>query len=88
MIASAIDIIVHTARLSDGTRKVTQITEITGMLDEVHIGLKDIFVFRQVSTDEQGKIQGNFQPTGTTPTFFEDFRKHGIPLSEDIFKVK
>jgi len=88
MIASAIDIIVHTARLSDGSRKITQITEITGMLDEVHIGLKDIFAFRQVSTDEQGKIQGNFQPTGTTPTFFEDFRKHGIPLSEDIFKVK
>lgn len=88
MIASAIDIIVHTARLSDGSRKITQITEITGMLDEVHIGLKDIFAFRQVSTDEQGKIQGNFHPTGTVPTFFEDFRKHGIPLSEDIFKVK
>jgi septum site-determining protein MinD len=88
MIASAIDIIVHTARLSDGSRKVMQITEITGMLDEVHIGLKDIFVFRQVGTDEQGKIQGNFHPTGTVPAFFEDFRKHGIPLSEDIFKVK
>jgi pilus assembly protein CpaF len=88
MIASAIDVIVHTARLSDGSRKVTQITEITGMLDEVHVGLKDIFAFRQVSTDEQGKIQGSFQPTGTVPTFFEDFRKRGIPLSEDIFKVK
>lgn len=86
MIASAIDIIVHTARLSDGSRKVTQITEITDMLDELHIGLKDIFFFRQVSTDEQGKIQGSFQSTGTVPTFFEDFRKHGIPLSEDIFK--
>ncbi len=88
MIASAVDIIVHTARLADGTRKVTQITEITGMLDEVHIGLKDIFAFRQVSTDEQGKIQGSFQPTGTIPTFFEEFRKRGIPLPEDIFKTK
>ncbi len=88
MIASAIDVIVHTARLSDGTRKVTQITEITGMLDEVHIGLKDIFAFRQISTDEQGKIQGSFHPTGEVPTFFEDFRKRGIPLSEDIFKTK
>ena len=86
MIASAIDIIVHTARLPDGSRKVMQITEITGMLDELHIGLKDIFVFRQVSTDEQGKIQGNFQPTGTIPTFFEDFARRGIPLSKDIFK--
>ncbi|MFA5356902.1 MAG: ATPase, T2SS/T4P/T4SS family [Candidatus Omnitrophota bacterium] len=88
MIASAIDIIVHTARLSDGSRKVTQITEITGMLDEVHIGLKDIFSFRQTATDEQGKVQGTFQPSGHIPTFFEDFRKRGIPLSEDIFKAK
>jgi len=86
MIASAIDVIVHTARLSDGTRKVTQITEITGMLDEVHIGLKDIFIFRQVSVDEQGKIQGSFQPAGNLPTFFEDFKRRGIQLSEDIFK--
>ncbi len=88
MIASAIDIIVHTARLSDGTRKVTQITEITGMLDEVHVGLKDIFGFRQVSTDEQGKTIGDFHPTGTLPTFFEEFKRRGIPLSEDIFKAK
>jgi len=88
MIASAIDIIVHTARLSDGSRKITQITEITGMLDEVHIGLKDIFAFHHVSIDEQGKIIGNYQPTGALPTFFEDFRKRGIPLSEDIFKLR
>ena len=86
MIASAIDVIVHTSRLSDGSRKVMQITEITGMLDEVHVGLKDIFVFHQVGTDDQGKIQGSFQPTGNIPTFFDDFRKRGIPLSEDIFK--
>jgi Flp pilus assembly CpaF family ATPase len=88
MISSAIDMIVHTARLADGTRKVIQITEITGMLDDVHIGLKDIFAFRQVSTDEHGKIQGSFQPTGNLPTFIEEFHKRGIPLSEEIFKVK
>lgn len=88
MIASAIDIIVHTARLSDGSRKILQITEITGMLDELHIGLNDIFVFRQVGVDEQGKIKGEFVPTGTLPTFFGDFQKRGIPLSQDIFKAK
>ncbi|MFH1269550.1 MAG: ATPase, T2SS/T4P/T4SS family [Candidatus Omnitrophota bacterium] len=88
MIASAIDIIVHTARLSDGSRKVMQITEITGMLDEVHIDLKDIFAFRQTATDEQGKVQGSFQPTGTIPTFFEDFQKRGIELSQEIFKAQ
>jgi len=47
MIASAVDVIVHTARLSDGTRKITQVTEIGGMKDELHINLCDIFVFKQ-----------------------------------------
>jgi len=88
MIASAINIIVHTARLSDGSRKIMQITEVAGMLDELHIGLKDIFVFSQTGVDKQGKIQGAFHPTGTLPTFIEDIRKRGIPLSEDIFKTK
>jgi septum site-determining protein MinD len=87
MIASAIDMIVHTARLSDGSRKVMQITEITGMIDELHIGLKDIFVFSQVSVNEKGKIQGEFRPTGIIPTFLEDIKKRGIPLSEEVFST-
>jgi septum site-determining protein MinD len=88
MIASAIDLIVHTARLSDGSRKIIQITEITGMLDELHLGLKDIFIFRQMGIDEQGKIKGDFVPTGNLPTFFEEFQKRGIPMSEDTFKAR
>ena len=88
MIASAINIIIHTARLSDGSRKVMQVTEVTGMLDELHIGLKDIFVFSQTAIDRQGKIQGKFHPTGILPTFFEDFQSRGISLSQDIFKAK
>jgi septum site-determining protein MinD len=86
MIASAIDMIVHTARLSDGSRKIMQITEITGMIDEMHIGLKDIFIFHQIGVDEQGKIQGEFRPTGVLPTFFDDILKRGISLSKEIFK--
>jgi pilus assembly protein CpaF len=88
MIAAAIDVVVHTARLSDGSRKILQITEVTGMLDEVHIGLKDIFVFRQAGVDEEGKIKGEFTPTGIVPTFFEDIQKRGIPLSKEIFKAR
>jgi len=88
MIASAIDIIVHTARLSDGSRKIMQITEISGMLDELHVGLQDIFVFSQTGLGEQGKILGEFRPTGVIPTFFEDFQKRGISLSRDIFKTR
>jgi septum site-determining protein MinD len=87
MIASAIDVIVHTARLSDGTRKVMQVTEVAGMLDEVHIGLKDIFAFQQSGVDEHGKILGDFHPTGTLPTFYEDILKRGIELPQEIFKA-
>ncbi len=86
MIASAVDIIVHTARLSDGSRKVTQITQITGMKDEMHIGLRDIFSFRQTGIDSEGKALGDFEPSGFIPTFIEDIRVRGIKLSDDIFK--
>jgi len=88
MIASAIDVIVHTARLSDGTRKIIQVSEIMGMLDELHIGLSDLFIFKEISVDQQGKIHGKFQPTGNIPSFLDEIRIRKIPLSEDIFKVK
>ena len=86
MIASAINIIVQTARLSDGSRKIIQISQITGMLDELHIELKDIFIFKQSGINSQGKALGNFESTGFIPTFIEDIRMRGIELSDDIFK--
>jgi len=88
MIASTINLIVHTSRLSDGTRRIMQITEVIGMIDELHIGLKDIFIFQQAGIGEEGKINGFFTPTGVLPTFLEEFRKHGIDFSEEIFKKK
>jgi septum site-determining protein MinD len=88
MIASAIDVIVHTARLSDGSRKVTQISELTGMIDEMHIGLQDIFMFHQTAVNAQGKVEGYFAPTGKVPLFFNDIKTRGISISEDIFKIK
>jgi len=86
MIASAINVIVHTTRLSDGSRKVVQISEVAGMLDESHINLKDIFVFRQKGLDKDGKVLGEFQPTGYIPSFFEEMKTRGIVLPEGIFK--
>jgi pilus assembly protein CpaF len=86
MIASAINIIIHTARLSDGSRKIIQITEITGMIDEMHIGLKDIFIFKQAGVGPEGKVLGSFQSTGYLPSFLEDLKVRGIPITEDIFK--
>jgi len=88
MIASSIDMIVHTARFSDGSRKITQITEITGMADEMHIGLNDLFVFEQSGIDSQGKVQGEFKATGILPTFLDDLRKSGSIFSEEVFKKK
>ncbi|MBM3248823.1 MAG: pilus assembly protein TadA [Candidatus Omnitrophica bacterium] len=86
MIASAVDVIVHTARLSDGSRKILQVTEIAGMQDEMHIGLKDIFSFVQKGIDKDGKVIGEFKPTGYIPSFYDDIRVRGIDLPESIFK--
>jgi len=88
MISSAVDLIVHTARLSDGTRKIMQITELAGMSDETHINLKDVFMFKQTSIDNHGNILGEFQPTGYIPTFLDEIQMRGIPVSANIFRVE
>jgi len=86
MIASAVDMIVQTARLSDGSRKVMAIAEVAGMEDELHINLNDIFIFKQTGVDTQGKVQGYFTATGYKPTFLDDLRVRGVSISDDIFK--
>ncbi len=85
MIASAVNIIVHTARLSDGSRKILQVAEITGFTDDMHIGLKDIFVFQQTDIDEHGKVIGEFMPTGVIPSFYNELKAKGIILPETMF---
>jgi septum site-determining protein MinD len=85
MIASAVDVIVHTARLSDGSRKILQITELAGMKDELHIDLRDIFVFKQVGIDSQGRVLGDFQANGYIPSFIEDIKRKGILLPDKLF---
>jgi len=86
IVASAINLIIHTARLSDGSRKIIQITEVTGMKDEVHVNLKDIFYFNQTGTGNDGEVLGDFRATGYIPSFIEDMKVKGIGLSETIFK--
>ncbi|MFH0876828.1 MAG: ATPase, T2SS/T4P/T4SS family [Candidatus Omnitrophota bacterium] len=89
MTASAIDIIVQTARLSDGTRKITQVTEVVGMDDELHIKFADIFRFKQVSIDkEQGnKVIGEFSATGHVPSFYDELITRGINLPKEVFRA-
>jgi pilus assembly protein CpaF len=82
-IASAVDLIVHQARLKDGTRKVVNITEVQGMEGDV-IVMQDVFVFDQTGVID-GKIQGKLKPTGIRPKFVEKFEVMGISLPPTIF---
>ncbi len=83
-IASAIHVFVQQSRLKDGSRKVTQITEVSGMEGDVVV-LQDIFVFEQTGIDEKGKIVGQLRPTGVRPRFLEKFEALNIFLPPTIF---
>ena len=74
-IASAVDLIVHTARLKDGSRKIVNITEVYGIEDD-EILTQDIFAFEQTGVQD-GKIQGELKPTGIRPTFMGQFKRSG-----------
>ena len=84
-IASAVDIIIHESRLADGSRKVTAITEVTGMEGQ-NIVMQDLFAFRQSGVDENGRITGEFRPTGAMPTFFDTLKSRGVNLDPGIFQ--
>lgn len=84
-IASAIDLIVHQSRLSDGSRKITHITEVQGLEGET-ILLQDIFLFRQVGVDENGKVIGQHEPQGVRPLCMERIKIAGINIPDDIFQ--
>ena len=84
-VSSAIDLIVHEERLRDGTRKVVNITEVSGMEGDV-ITMTDIFVFEQ-SGFEGGKIIGRLRPTGLRPKFMDKIESSGIHLPPSIFGI-
>jgi pilus assembly protein CpaF len=84
-VSSAIDLVVHEERMRDGTRKVVNITEVSGMEGDV-ITMTDIFVFEQ-SGFEGGKIIGRLRPTGLRPKFMEKIESSGIHLPPSIFGI-
>jgi pilus assembly protein CpaF len=86
-IASAIHAIVQIARLSDGTRKVIAISEVTGMENEI-ITMQDIFVFERRAIDETGKVRGTFHATGIRPQFAERLATYGARLRSALFESK
>jgi pilus assembly protein CpaF len=84
-IASAVDLIVHTARLRDGSRKIVNITEVYGIEDD-EILIQDIFRFEQTGMRD-GKIEGELKPTGIRPTFMGRFKASGIELPPGEFGI-
>jgi pilus assembly protein CpaF len=84
-IASAVDLIVHTARLKDGSRKIVKITEVFGIEDE-KILTQDIFEFEQTGVQD-GRIEGVLKPTGIRPTFMDRFPTRGIQLPPGEFGI-
>jgi pilus assembly protein CpaF len=86
-IASAIDLVIQVSRMSDGTRKVVSIAEITGMEGEV-VTMQDIFLFRKRGIRENGEVIGEFMPTGIRPKFSERLIVAGVQLPMAMFEVQ
>ncbi len=87
-IASALDLIIHQARLKDGTRRLTHISEVQGMEGDV-ITLQDLFIFDySMGIDEDGRFKGRIKSTGIRPKFTDKLLDLGIDLPSDIFELE
>jgi pilus assembly protein CpaF len=83
-IASAIDVFVQVTRLQDGSRKISHVTEVSGMEGET-LTLQDIFLFKLDHVDDDGQVHGNLAPTGIRPNFLHKFDIHGVKVPSNIF---
>src|ERR1700723_1809207 len=86
-IANAVHAVVQVARLSDGSRKVITVSEVTGM-DGDFLAMQDIFVFERTGVDENGKVRGAFRATGVRPQFAERLASAGARLRPALFEIK
>lgn len=84
-IASAISVVIQISRMSDGTRRVTHLSEITGMDEEV-VSMQDIFVFKKKGISPEGRVIGSFSATGIRPKFAEKLVTSGIPVPAHLFE--
>ncbi len=82
-IAASIHLIVQQARLSDGSRRVTAVSEVLGVDEEGEIEHRDIFRFHRTGTDSDGRIRGEYRATGYLPSFLDDFITHGLVKDGD-----
>jgi pilus assembly protein CpaF len=84
-LASAIDLVVQLVRFSDGTRKVTKLSEVTGMEGNTVV-MHDVLVFEQKGIDKEGKVVGEFRATGVRPQFAQRFKLFGFDLPTGLFE--
>jgi pilus assembly protein CpaF len=85
MLASAVNIVIHTARLIDGTRKVISISEVLGIKEDL-VEMQDIFEFERTGISPRGRVTGRFRATGAKPISMDRLRTYGIHLSQSIFQ--
>jgi pilus assembly protein CpaF len=85
-ISSALNVVVQVSRLTDGTRKITSISEITGMEGDT-ITMQDLFIFERQGYDANHKVRGRFRPTGIRPKFSEKLLASGIELPVEMFDM-
>jgi len=83
-ISSGLEAIIHVARMADGTRRVSGVTEIVGMEGEV-IAMQDIFVFQRTGITEEGKVEGHYRATGIRPRFADKLAIAGFPMPAEVF---
>ena len=84
-IASAINMVIQVARLSDGTRRITSISEITGMEGDT-ITMQEVFIYERKGVDKEGRVIGRFKPTGVRPRFSERLKVYGMQLPRAFFE--
>ena len=82
--SSALDLVIQVSRLTDGTRRVTSITEITGMEGDV-VSMQEIYRFRRRGISPEGRVIGQFEATGVRPTFVERLQLAGVELPAHAF---
>ena len=87
-VSSAVDVIIQVARLKDGSRRITHITEVLGMEGEV-VTLQDLFTFDyKAGIDERGRFRGTLVSTGIRPRFLEELSAHGVTVPLEVFETR
>jgi pilus assembly protein CpaF len=84
-IAQSIHLVVQQSRLSDGTRRITSVSEVSGLDSRGELRIREIFAFVRTGTDPSGEVLGEFRMTGYLPSFLDEFVTHGLIEGEGEF---